>query len=1149
MHCSSLRRVLSFVLALLPLAVAVVSAPAQSGNTLTTITAAHLSQNLTGAPLASGQLCLTPVNQNGVPAGFEANGVQYPPAQQCYPITNGAVSNVLVPDTATAQPSGLGFQVQVQNAAGTPLYNFAQPIYPTGATWSLDTWSPIVSALVTSPTVSYAASAPQGRCGVSPAIRYTATAVYNCVNQIWVASSASSGTANALPLNGGSMIGMLSLYADPTSPLQAATKQYVDWATAAASSAVQSASLPLSGGTVSGAIVLPADPTAALQASTKEYVDAAAAAAQSAATSASLPLAGGTLTGALTLPSDPTANLQAATKQYVDAHAGGAASVTQASVADAFHSTTTVTNTVLSTTYNEGAAGATLAGTKPATYTGPDTGWHFGDPSSTAWNFGAGGGVTAPVATAAPYLGGAYIDTGLTNLTVNASFSSIGTASLIVVRYTDEHNAVFINLTSGMQAQIFSVTNDTQTAISSPAQMDPGSLHISVSGQTVTVTDDAGHTPLTGAIPAGVNTSGTNVGFATYQGTTGTMAKFSVTSAPTQQNVPCVGYINADDTCSGTGSSALAAYDSVGHLSSLPEVQVSTDTSGVSTIACQEDKGRGIFDARCAKYGNGGILGANSGQALEDLRNAVICYQAETGKHASVSLPPGQFHVGTPTNPTLNWPAGSYLTGVPNGEGTSTFLLATYNNYNVFQVNTGQSAVCSDGQTHTSQLNNGSTRYLAAYGCGSGGCVNFPGDNGNYPSGGPNQGGMFIGDSQGDEEHLGAFNNGGYGITADGQDSHFAYLFTQLNNEWLLYGKDQPGQTYDPTTDGVHGDVVSTGVDNQVDHVEAYGTFGGIGKEYGHLALFVWAGGNTQVSDLFLQVGEIGLYRSFANGGFGRLVNSRFDYMHGESIVSAGGGDVYSNLAIDGYCDNQAVITALGHCDGIDLGSGGNTLTNLIMNKNNGQFQGSIATGDVWGDSGNNFGIGTQALNFEIPATEFRTLGAVNKPFSPSPNTSTGDNPDVSVNNVLAPQDTTPITIHGVNPDAFLAQHVYVLTGNCNVTLAGPQNGGHWHGNNNADISLCSSNPVNGPFGAYAGFLDFLVVSGTIYGEPPEMIEQSDPPQNLTVRPVPATPTDSCNDADFTFGPGTAKAGGGFGIYRCHPANTWTFYPLTATSF
>lgn len=68
-----------------------------------------------------------------------------------------------------------------------------------------------------------------------------------------------------IPLFGGTMTGLLTLFGDPTTTLQAATKQYVD-----NSSSVR---LPLSGGTLTGPLILAANPTVALGTATKQYVD------------------------------------------------------------------------------------------------------------------------------------------------------------------------------------------------------------------------------------------------------------------------------------------------------------------------------------------------------------------------------------------------------------------------------------------------------------------------------------------------------------------------------------------------------------------------------------------------------------------------------------------------------------------------------------------------------------------------------------------------------------------------------------------------------------------------------------------------------------------------------------------------------------
>ncbi len=105
--------------------------------------------------------------------------------------------------------------------------------------------------------------------------------------------------AGTLPLTGGALTGILSLSADPTSALQAATKHYVDSQCAT--------SLPLVGGILTGPVTLSGDPATALQAAPKQYVDGEIATA--------LPISGGTLTGLLTLAAAPMNPLNAATKQ------------------------------------------------------------------------------------------------------------------------------------------------------------------------------------------------------------------------------------------------------------------------------------------------------------------------------------------------------------------------------------------------------------------------------------------------------------------------------------------------------------------------------------------------------------------------------------------------------------------------------------------------------------------------------------------------------------------------------------------------------------------------------------------------------------------------------------------------------------------
>ena len=90
------------------------------------------------------------------------------------------------------------------------------------------------------------------------------------------------------------MTGPLGLVADPTTALQAATKEYVDTRVYRA------------GNSLTGPLLLAGAPSTALQAATKAYVDACVA------------RSGDTMTGLLVLSGDPAGTLGAATRGYVD---------------------------------------------------------------------------------------------------------------------------------------------------------------------------------------------------------------------------------------------------------------------------------------------------------------------------------------------------------------------------------------------------------------------------------------------------------------------------------------------------------------------------------------------------------------------------------------------------------------------------------------------------------------------------------------------------------------------------------------------------------------------------------------------------------------------------------------------------------------
>lgn len=160
--------------------------------------------------------------------------------------------------------------------------------------------------------------------------------------------------ANKLNLAGGTMQGMLSLFAPPTLAMHATNKQYVDdLITGVAAGGVLSfntrvgavvlqptdvsaaTGLLTTGGTMSDFLELNADPTAPLQAATKAYVDARVGSGITEPVGAGtfgrtaagawqrvVALSGDTMTGFLTLSADATAPMHAVTKQQLDAMGG-----------------------------------------------------------------------------------------------------------------------------------------------------------------------------------------------------------------------------------------------------------------------------------------------------------------------------------------------------------------------------------------------------------------------------------------------------------------------------------------------------------------------------------------------------------------------------------------------------------------------------------------------------------------------------------------------------------------------------------------------------------------------------------------------------------------------------------------------------------
>ena len=178
------------------------------------------------------------------------------------------------------------------------------------------------------------------------------------INNTWSRSDhVHPSDTSRLALSGGTMTGLLTLSADPTTNYQAATKQYVDSVAGVSSFNSRQGAVTLIFGDITA--VFPAGTTTPVMdgtgtagsanfwsrsdhvhpsdtsrvavsaaASTNPVMDGTAAPGSSGnwsradhvhpSDTSKLSLSGGTMTGALVLAADPAANLQPATKQYVD---------------------------------------------------------------------------------------------------------------------------------------------------------------------------------------------------------------------------------------------------------------------------------------------------------------------------------------------------------------------------------------------------------------------------------------------------------------------------------------------------------------------------------------------------------------------------------------------------------------------------------------------------------------------------------------------------------------------------------------------------------------------------------------------------------------------------------------------------------------
>jgi hypothetical protein len=447
-----------------------------------------------------------------------------------------------------------------------------------------------------------------------------------------------------------------------------------------------------------------------------------------------------------------------------------------------------------------------------------------------------------------------------------------------------------------------------------------------------------------------------------FKGATNIFISRHGTGAPASSCTGIFEYIQDDDTTgqpiwvcqAGTmvhtsgGSSTftvnqgVAANGTTGALATVPEKGYAT-VSGLTSVAWDEDFNVGHFDCRDPKYGPGGCFGTRPQQAMQDLANDMVCYQANTGLHANTTFPPGIIPIGTTANPTLQFPTGAAYYGTVNSyTGSGTTFNATYDNVLALHFVNNLTATCS-GTTKTSTLTDGHYEGFSVHGCAQGGCVQTPGGSTTYSNGGPNQQAMLFEDNAGLVWNVGSDHNGSDGVNVSGESTIVGPVFGFGNNWYQVSAK---GLLYNPATDGQHANIILGSLDGQF--LGPFTTFGYLqtpGAEYGHVFGTIWGGGDTHMGPVFSNRDEIGELRASGSSN-GRQIGGRIDAPMGEGISVASGGNSFSDIDNSSACSGFSTV-AKGTLFGPWISSVGSGMTNGTYTVN-----AVNASGDTTGSGG-----------------------------------------------------------------------------------------------------------------------------------------------------------------------------------------------------
>jgi hypothetical protein len=598
---------------------------------------------------------------------------------------------------------------------------------------------------------------------------------------------------------------------------QSVTQQYVDASISTSIGALQGSFLQLKGGTMGGALNLSGDPTSALQAATKQYVDghvgtqadwnATVGSGQilNKPTLAAVASSGSftELSGRPTLPASAivgVSDAQALTNKVVDGVTPAAIGFLDATssiqtqlngklhaaVADisGLYSSTQYTPAAVTwiDTAFAGPANASIIGTKPEIADNPGSSWINGPGEY----FATGGGLSLITGGSVALLNSGKTQSTVTwtNVTLTSgeidfgiNINSTYTQGLVLEMDVSNHTWVLIDAGVSPFATLASGTFTGST----------GNI-VMTSGAGGAVSGSAFGQPFSATLAANSATLNLTYISVNPHGGTGSVGHLAQTaSGYVPSTVACSGFYSSDGTCSTSGANSFVVNDNNGHQASLPEKGTSTATTlaGVqlTTIAWQDDLKAGTYDPRDPRWGN--IYGTplQQAEAAQAMSNQMACDLA-TGAvaHAVAKWPQGVFYV----DQLLIAPGSSWEGTATSTGGTQWHSL--YNNHLMAQIPQSMTLTCSDGVSHTDSASSGHISHFTMQGCASGGCSSAPGDTGVYADGGPGNSGIEVSNTAAIIEFVTANYFGGFGIRVDGQDTKAFHNFVSNNLNWYYYG-------------------------------------------------------------------------------------------------------------------------------------------------------------------------------------------------------------------------------------------------------------------------------------------------------------------------------------------------------------------------